>query len=70
MIWVNTLYVCLIRIDDEIHSDHSYLEGLEKPLCSALIPNLTRYWEVINVLHETMRNKGSNESDVPFDEAQ
>ncbi len=30
------LSVCLIRIDDEIHSDHSYLEVLEKPLCSAL----------------------------------
>ena len=33
------LYVCPIHIDDGIHSDHSYLEVLEKPLCSTLNGN-------------------------------
>ncbi len=32
-----TLYVFPNRMDDRINSDHSYLETLEKPLCSALM---------------------------------
>ncbi len=36
------LYVCPIRINDGIHSHHSYLEVLEKPLCSALTVWFTR----------------------------
>ncbi len=33
-----TLYVCPNHTDDDLHSDHSYLDTLEIPLNSALIP--------------------------------
>ncbi len=42
-IWKVTLYVCPNRMGDGIHSDHSYLETLEKLLWSSLNTFIFQY---------------------------